>query len=288
MPSTQNTFRLHPGIRPIDTFVSASKPVSTSGQHKARMLWALALMLLLGGLAKQGSAQVFYAGPKLGYQTAWVLNQNNYGLSEMDYRITHGFVYGASLGVDWSEHWGMQFELQFAHQGQDYQDNIGLQLILGINDVFSVGKTIDLRYGQVPLMARYRGGGDGLAFVGLLGPQFGFRGNAEMQYTADGDTLPFSLLPGGLYPELLTANDFFQNIDIGLAGGAGLEWNMGEYLYGRLMTRFYLGLTDINAEETRGAPDYGASRNASLGAELSIGARIPTSPRRTWSRQPGR
>jgi hypothetical protein len=246
------------------------------------------LLLCLGLYGTPAKAQVYYAGPKAGYQTSWILKQNNYGLSELDYRITSGVYYGLSMGVDWTEHWGMQIEFQFAEQGQDYQGNIGLQLILGINDVFDVQRSIEMRYGQVPILARYRGGGDRAAFLGLLGPQFGFRGRTEMQYSANGDTLPFSVLPGGLYPDLLIAEDFFQSIDFGLAGGAGVEWLMGEYVYGRFMTRFYLGLTDINAEETRGAPEYGASRNASLGAELSFGVRIPTQPGRGWSRQPGR
>ncbi len=259
------------------------------GREGAFARWCC-LGVLMSGLLGVGStqAQVFYAGPKVAYQTVWILNQNNYGLSEMDYELTGGLAYGLSLGVDWSEHWGMQFEFQFAHQGQDYRDNIGLQLILGVNDVFDVGKTVDLRYGQVPLLVRYRGGGEGASFLGLLGPQFGFRGAAEMRYTVDSTTLPVAVLPGALYPDLLTADDFFQSIDFGLAGGAGLEWTMGEYVYGRLMARFYLGLTDINAGPTRGAPEYGASRNASLGAELGFGVRIPSNPSRGWSRQPGR
>ncbi len=244
--------------------------------------------LLLFLLAPALRAQVYWVGPKVAYQSVWILNQNNYGLSEMGYELTAGPAYGLSLAMDWNAHWGIQVEYQRSHQGQDYRDNIGLQLILGINDVFDVGKEVDIVYGQVPILARYRGGGERVAFLGLLGAQVGIRGETTLQYTVDGNTVPFDVLPGGLYPDLLTARDFYRSIDIGLAGGAGLEWTPSDWFYTRLAARFYLGLSDSNAEATRGAPEYGASRNATVGLELGMGLRVPVSEPRTWTRKPGR
>ena len=246
------------------------------------------IILLLFLLPISINAQVVHIGPKLAAQSVWLLNQNNYGLSEMDYKFKGGLTYGGSIGVDYGDHWGVQLDFQYAHMGQDYEDNIGLQLILGVNDVFTVRKEVDLIYSQVPLMVRYRNGGDKAAFIGLFGPQVGVRGKATLRYFADGDSIPFATLPGGLYPTLSEADEFFQSLDFGLAGGAGGEYYFGSTFYARTMFRFYLGLTDINAADTRNAPEYGSTKNFSMGVEVGFGVRFGETSKQTWTRSPGR
>ncbi len=232
--------------------------------------------------------QVMHLGPKVAYQSVWLLNQNNYGLSEMDYKLTSGPAYGGSIGVDYGDNWGVQLEFQFAHMGQNYEDNIGLQLIYGLNDVFVVRKEVDLIYGQVPLLVRYRNGGEKAKFLGVFGPQVGIRGEATLRYFLDGDSAPFAEIPGGIYDELTGPEDFFQTLDFGLAGGAGAEFYLGSSFYFRLLGRFYVGLTDINTEPTRGAPEYAGTRNASFGLEAGFGVRFGDANPQTWTRRPGR
>lgn len=246
------------------------------------------VFLLLGSLQPlflQG--QVVHLGPKIAGQSVWLLNQNNYGLSEMDYQFKGGLAYGAFIGVDYGDHWGVELEFQFSHLGQDYEDNIGLQLILGTNDVFTVRKEVDLVYSQVPLMARYRNGGERANFVAMLGPQLGVRGKATLRYYADGDSIPFAVLPAGLYPSTTNADDFFESFDFGLAGGVGGEYYFGDVFFMRTMFRFYTGFSDINAEVTRDAPEYAATRNFSMAVEVGMGVRLGQQPGPTWRRTPG-
>jgi hypothetical protein len=249
-------------------------------------LWVLLAMASV--LGSSAAAQVMHLGPKVAYQSVWLLNQNNYGLSEMDYELTSGPAYGGSIGVDYGDHWGVQLEFQYAHMGQNYEDNIGLQLIYGINDVFVVRKEVDLIYGQVPLLVRYRNGGEKANFLAVFGPQVGVRGEATLRYFLDGDSVPFAEIPGRIYDDLSNPDDFFESLDFGLAGGAGAEFYAGSSFYFRLLGRFYVGMSDINAEPTRRAPEYAATRNASFGLEAGVGFRIGDPNPQTWTRRPGR
>ncbi len=233
-------------------------------------------------------SQTLTLGPKIAYQSVWLLNQNNYGMSEMDYSVKAGLAYGAAISVDYGEHWGVQLEYQRAHMGQNYEDNIGIPQIFGVNTVFEVRKEVDLLYSQVPLMVRYRNGSDKAVFLGLLGPQVGFRGATTISYQVDGVDIPFQLIPGSLYPGLDQPELFYQTLDFGLAGGAGGEFYIGRNFFIRAMSRFYLGLTDVNDEATRGAPEYQGTRNFSLGLESALGVRFGETQQRTWTRRPGR
>jgi hypothetical protein len=246
------------------------------------------LLLLVAFFGQTASAQMGHLGPKIAYQSVWLLNQNSYGLSEMDYAFKGGLAYGASIGVDYGEHWGLQLEFQYAHMGQDYEDGIGLSQWTGSSRTVQLRKNVDIGYAQVPVLARYRNGGDKAVFLAVFGPQVGIRGEVAMEYIADGETVPFAVVPGSFYREITEPAQFFEALDFGLSAGAGGEFYFGSVLYGRLLGRMYLGLTDVNTEPTRGAPEYQPTRNFSLGLEAGLGLRFGQSNQPTWTRKPGR
>jgi hypothetical protein len=220
---------------------------------------------------KNAIAQVTHFEVHVAYQAVWILNQNNYGMSELDYESRIGASWGAALGIDYGKSLGLQLEVNWTKLGQDYLDNTGLPLILGINDVFLIKKEVDLNYIQVPILLRFRPKGQKSRFLALLGPQIGFLGKSDIRYWVEDEAYDFSEIPGQLFAELTAPKDFFNTIDFGIAAGIAMEIPIGNVAFFRPALRFYYGLTDINDQVTAIGSNYSGSKNAFIGLNLGFG-----------------
>jgi hypothetical protein len=235
-------------------------------------------------------AQVVHFGVKAGYNTSWIINQHNYGLSELDYELNLAPMFGITAGADYGRHLGFQIELNYAYMGQNYENEIGLPLFFGDTEQRKVRREVDLQYVQVPIMLRYFTGGERSRFVLLVGPQLGIRGFVEQNYFGEDSAVAFGVVPAELFEGLQDQKDYFNAIDLGIAGGFGGEFMIGEDFYFSPALRYYVGLSDINDERTQeGIDNYAASRNAYVGLHFAFGARVDGPRRPTgWRRAPGR
>lgn len=239
-----------------------------------------------------------HLGVQGGFNSVWILNQNNYGFQELDYSRKFGFLAGASFGYNFEETIGMQVDLQYVTLGQDYFDlskdfcNIDND---GDNkpDKVETFRYVDLSYLQIPVMFKYtsaRKKKEVISIHLMAGPTFGVLTGADMLYEADTLALfndTYFAIPGDsidyMVPEFFqstateTAKDYFTKLDIGLLFDFGLDIYLSDNLYVSPALRFYAGATDINAKATRErrpdieTTDYtGASRNAFGGLTVGI------------------
>ena len=64
-------------------------------------------------------------GADLGYLGSVIVNQNNYGFSEMDYKFTADVAYGLSIGVAAQNKHHFQTGVRFLTLGQNYSAELG-------------------------------------------------------------------------------------------------------------------------------------------------------------------
>jgi len=263
-----------------------------------------ALQTLFLGLFATGimHAQV---GLHLGFQgqfnSAWILNQNNYQLSEMDYEYKLGPAGGVVLGYNWHQNFGAQIELNYAFMGQDYSDivrDFSQSYNPDIpNQLYPVltYRYVDLRYIQVPMLFKYMEGDakDAIKYHILGGLQFGYLVSADQRYTSDINETdeqkdipqieaPQSYVPdfdnaGGITPQI----DYFNRMDIGVLFDIGVDIYVNDKMYFSPGLRGSFGFLDINSESTRelepakGENIYKASHNAFVGVVLGINFMMP-------------
>jgi len=233
----------------------------------------------------------------------WILNQNNYEFSEMDYEYKFGPQAGLSLGYNWDDNLGVQVEFNYAQMGQDYSDimkDFGPTEDPSKPDLTTKVLTfryVDLTYLQVPVLLKYMEGDtkDAIKYQLLGGLQFGYLLGAEQLYTADVTNtdpdeqvnVPESVGPQSGVPDFngagssVTMEDYFQKFDIGLLLDVGADIYVNDKLYFSPSFRGYYGFFDINAPETRnlqpaqGENVYRWSHNAFVGFSLGINFMFP-------------
>lgn len=261
---------------------------------KACILACASIIALTSLHAQQG----LHIGAQGGFNSVWILNQNNYGFQELDYSRKFGFLAGASVGYNVEETIGFQVDLNYATMGQDYFDlskdfcNIDND---GDNkpDKVETFRYVDLSYVQIPMMFKYTSPRKKKQIVSvhiLAGPTLGFLSGAQMMYEADTLALfndTYFTVPGDsidyMVPEFYQteatedAKSYFSTIDLGLTVDFGVDIFVTKNLYVSPALRFYAGATDINSKPTRerrkdietGAYE-GASRNAYGGLSVGI------------------
>ena len=234
----------------------------------------------------------------------WVINQNNYEYSQMDYEYKYGILGGANFGYNWDENFGLQVEFNYAQMGQDYSD-----IIKDFGPVQDPTKPdlkekvltyryVDLTYLQVPVLFKYMEGDSKSAVKYQMagGLQFGLLMNADQYYTADlddsdpdnqrpvedaGYEAPTSGVPDFKGEPKTSGTDFFTPFDIGAAVGVGADIYVNDNLYFTPQFRGYIGFFDINSKATRelrpaqGENRYRASHNAYVGFSLGINFMFP-------------
>ena len=235
------------------------------------------------------------------YNSTWILNQNNYELSEMDYEYKLGPAGGVSLGYNWHQNFGAQLELNYAFMGQDYSDivrDFSQSYNPDIpNQLYPVltYRYVDLNYLQVPIMFKYMEGDskDAIKYHILGGLQLSYLLSADQKYTADVyetdkqqdiDQIiaPQSYVPdfknaGGLTPQI----DYFNKVDLGVIVDIGVDIYVNDKMYFSPGLRGSFGFLDINSESTRelqpakGENIYKSSHNAFVGVVLGLNFMMP-------------
>jgi hypothetical protein len=227
----------------------------------------LALFLAAGPLVAQ--KQLYFGGGGTGIST-WFINQNNYGYKDLDIKASFSYGLNANAGFDFNKNLGIKLELGFQKLGQNY--------IKDVADT-SFTRNIGLNYFQLPLLFKFRTGGDVVKFMAALGPQFDFLLSAKQKYfytlkDIDGEYDYDTPIPGT--SELISEADIthrFNSVDIQARVDLGVEIFVVKNLFIDAAFSFTYGLTDIIApdyqfEDVDG--NYNPVHNAYVGLNVGI------------------
>ena len=218
---------------------------------KLRTLISIIIVFSAIASATAQKEKHFDIGVQGGYGSVWIINQNNYGLTEMDYEYTWGGGFNFQLGYNFTENIGLFTEVGIMNQGQDYKDDWGNQ---------KVKRSVKLKYLNVPLFFKYSYGESRARFRLLVGPQFGFLQMAEQTCTFD-----------GVEQDTEDIKERFNDSDISFVLDLGADiFLVKGVLYLSAGARMFYGFTDINADEYQSADNYDASHNAGITFNLGL------------------
>ena len=204
----------------------------------------LALFLVAGQVIAQ--KQLYFGAGGTGI-SSWLLNQNNYGYQDLDLKAGISYGFNANAGFDFTNNLGVKLELGFQKLGQKYSKTKG--------DT-SFTRNIGLNYFQLPVLLKFRTGGETVKFMAAIGPQFDFLLNAKQDYyytlmDTIGEYDYTKPIPGTT--ELISENDIthrFNSFDIQARLDLGIEIIIIKNLFIDASLSFAYGLKDIIA------PDY--------------------------------
>lgn len=196
--------------------------------------------------ASQVSAQQdkhFEIGLQGGYGSVWIINQNNFGLREMDYEYTWGGGYNFQAGYNFTENLGVFAEVGLLNQGQNYKDTW---------DNNDIKREVTLKYLNVPVFFKYTYGESRARFRLLVGPQFSFLQKAEQEYLVDGEAFHSDIedKEGKTFDAgAKDITDRYNSSDISFVLDLGADIFLVENVfYLSAGVRMAYGLTDINAD----------------------------------------
>lgn len=248
---------------------------------KLRTLITLLFVSLMFTTVTAQKAKKFEVGFQGGYGSQWIINQNNYGLPEMDYDYHWGGGWNIQGGYNFTEDMGVFTEVGMLQQGQKYKDTW--------ENNADVKRNIDMKYLNIPVFFKYTAGTGNVRFRVLVGPQFCLLQKAEQQYTIN--DVNVSDIP--YYQEYEMSNgkvinvgqeditERYNSLDIAAVIDLGADFFvMKDMLYISAGIRMSYGLTDINAsdyEVKNFDGNYDPSHNAGgtflLGAHYIIGGK---------------
>lgn len=238
---------------------------------KKNIAITILMVTLVAGQAL--SQKGFYFGVAATGLNTWLTNQNNYGLPEMDYKLTFGFSGNVNLGFDFSKNFGIKTEIGYAMLGQDYKDEV--------NDT-TVTRKVNLNYLQVPLLFKYSTGSDLVRFYLLVGPQFNFLLSADQEYLKNSISTeeevynPFLKKPVKIGEETIT--DRYNDLDIFARIDFGIDISVIDNLIINAGISMGYGLTDINADDWKMDDvdgNYNPAHNIYGGFNVGICYKIP-------------
>ncbi|MEZ5013904.1 MAG: porin family protein [Chitinophagales bacterium] len=262
------------------------------------------LTLLLLGLTAMVTTQA-QMGMHIGFHgqfnSIWIINQNSYTFSKMDYDYKYGALGGIALGYNYEQNFGVQVELNFAFMGQDYSDIIrdfsNAVNPDNPNQVYPVltYRTVDLTYLQLPIMFKYMEGEkkDAIKYHMLGGIQFSALLGADQNYSADiNDNEQIVQIPQSAAPQsgvpafanaggIIAETDYFKKLDVGVIFDIGVDMYVNDKTYFTAALRGHYGLLDINANDTRdlnpakGENIYRSSHNAFVGINIGLHFLLP-------------
>jgi hypothetical protein len=230
-------------------------------------LIVLALFLTAGQTNAQ--KQLYFGAGGTGI-SAWFINQNNYGYQDLDVKAGISYGFNANAGFDFNNNLGVKLELGFQKLGQNYLKTIG--------DT-SFTRNIALNYFQLPVLFKFRTGGETVKFMAALGPQFDFLMSANQTYVytlldTENEYDYDKPIPGT--SELISESDIthrLNSVDIQARLDLGVEIYVVKNLFIDAAFSFAYGLTDINApdyqyEDRDG--NYNPVHNAYLGFNVGV------------------
>jgi hypothetical protein len=171
-------------------------------------------------------------------------NQNHYGLTDMDYKVTFGMAGCANIGFDFNKHLGLMLQIGYSGLGQSYKDVV--------HDT-TITRDIRMNYLQIPLMFKFRTGGKVIRFFLMAGPQLNYLLSAKQTYYKNGvvpdDKIinPITNKPVKIAEETIT--DRYNAIDVMGRLDLGIEISLIKNLYLNTGFSFAYGLMDINASD---------------------------------------
>lgn len=202
----------------------------------------LLIFVLPAGFAQKG----FHLGGEGGYNATFIVYQQTYGETELDYALTTGGFGGLVAGYNFDNHFGLQVEGLFAGQGQNYSKEM-------VNEPTTY-REVKLSYFHIPFLFKYSCGAQyPTRFYLLAGPQLGILNSATIHYK-----------DGGTEYTIDAKNRFTKN-DWELVFELGSDFTITQGLYASTGLRFNYGLTDINDPAYR-IPNHNGIYNASLNA----------------------
>lgn len=227
-------------------------------------------------------AQVFVGGDAA-YFLSTIVNQNNYGFSELDYEFTGNPTFGLSIGYAGNNKHHVQTGVKLLKLGQKYSSEI---------DNITHSKNVELHYIMIPLSYKMIFGDTETnsyatrAFFSI-GGYFSFLNRAETIWSIDGedvsfidfysnqnssgDILQLAQLAGG--SDLEDDKDQFESVDFGVTASIGFRTFITEGLAINFEFLGGYGLGDMNAEDWRlknSSGIYDASNNAFGGVQLGL------------------
>lgn len=291
---------LIPGEVICTKVVYSLRTIQPNGMKKATLL-VMAIIAMAGMAQAQQGLHFGFHGQM---NSIWIINQNNYEYSQMDYEYKYGKLGGISLGYNWEDNFGWQVEFNYSQMGQDYSDiikdfgPISDSTKPDLRTKVLTYRYVDLTYLQVPILFKYMEGDskDAIKYQMLGGLQVGYLMGAEQQYTADlldldpddqqpveqgGFNAPYDAVPDFSGNASADGTEFFTKLDIGALVSVGADIYVNDKLYFTPSFRGYFGLFDINAKETRelrpaqGENRYLPSHNAYVGFHLGISFMFP-------------
>lgn len=260
----------------------------------------LTLVVVIATMTMMRAQTGLHLGVQGQFNSTWILNQNSYEGSQMDYEYRFGPCGGITLGYNWLDNYGIQLEFNYASMGQYYSDLIRdygpYQDPLHPTQQTAVltYRNIDLNYIQVPVLFKYMEGDkkDAIKYHMYGGLQFGYLLSATQAYTADIDdngkqvAIPQTVAPQSQVPVfddaynenyvITPSIDYFSKIDLGILIDIGADIYVNDKIYFTPGLRVNYGLLDINAPDTknlnprRGENIYKASHNAFVGINLGF------------------
>jgi hypothetical protein len=235
--------------------------------RKIYSLIFLAIFLAAGQAIAQ--KQLYFGGGGTGI-SSWLINQNNYGYQDLDVKAGISYGFNANAGFDFNNNLGVKLELGFQKLGQKYSKT---------KADTNFTRNIGLNYFQLPLLFKFRTGGETVKFMAAIGPQFDFLMNAKQDYyytlmDSIGDYDYTKPIPGT--SELISENDIthrFNSFDIQARLDLGVEIIIIKNLFIDAGFSFAYGLKDIIApdyqfEDVDG--NYNPVHNAYVGFNVGI------------------
>lgn len=231
---------------------------------------------------QNAQAQVFVGGDAAYFLTA-IVNQNNYGFSELDYEFTGKPAFGLSFGYAGFNKHHVQTGVKLLRLGQKYSSQL---------DNVTHSRKVELNYIMIPLSYKMVFGDtesnsySTRAFFSI-GGYVALLNRAETTWTIDrdevslvefhqsqnrnGNILGIAQLANG--SDLEDDKDQFESVDFGATFSLGVRTFLTEGLALNIEILGGYGLGDLNAEEWRlnnSDGKYDASNNAFGGVQMGL------------------
>lgn len=225
----------------------------------------------------------FYVGANASYNMHIIVNQNNYGQKEMDYKDPQLAAYfGGQVGMRFNPNHAVSLGLMSMKLGQDYED--------GFNNA-GYEKDLQFNYIGIPILYTFTSGDErnqyeGAKFFLEVGPQINLlrSGTVTLDRNGSDDFLDFytkgyknphvaKLKEYAANRDVNDVKEMFSGSDIMARFGFGVSTIFAESLQLTVALRGGISITDINAEDWKLENNdgvYEASRNAYAGLELRL------------------
>jgi hypothetical protein len=226
-------------------------------------------ILLAGPLMSQKQLYFGLSGTGL---SSIVTNQNNYGVSPLDYKVVIGASGNVNVGFDFNKHFGLKLEIGYTKMGQKYEKSKK-------DTVFA--RNVKLNYLQIPLMFKYRTGGESARFYLQLGPQIDFLVSASQDYTLNDSVFVRTGKNLADQPFVFgekTITERFSSLDVMGRLDLGVDISIVKNLCLNIGLTMAYGFLDINAPDWRmndSDGNYNPSHNIYAGLNVGLNYVLP-------------